>query len=146
MNEQPVIFLTHGAGPSFFLDGERHKWCKGLDKHSKAAQFFKDFTENVNLNKPTAILVFSAHWEETLCTIQTNSKPELYYDYGGFPPETYNLAWGARGAPDIAKQARNLLESNGIQCVENSKRGFDHGVFVPLKQMFPKADIPGMAI
>lgn len=142
MAEQPSFFLTHGAGPSFFMDGEKYKWCKGLDKNSKAARFFQSFVETVNLEKPSAILVVSAHWEEKICTIQTNSKPELYYDYGGFPPETYKLTWEAKGSPDIAKQAIALLESNGIKCQENDERGYDHGVFVPLKQIFPKAEIP----
>ncbi|XP_071132563.1 uncharacterized protein [Mytilus edulis] len=143
MSKQPVIFFTHGAGPCFYLDASKEKWCKGIDKHSNCAKSFKDLTKNANFKEPPrAILVLSAHWDENICTVQTNNKPELYYDYSGFPPEAYKLTWNVPGDVTMAKNVKVLLESKGIQCMENNKRGLDHGVFVPLKLAFPKADVP----
>ena len=94
--------------------------------------------------KPKAILVISAHWEETRHTVTTSPKPTLFYDYYGFPDETYKLEWRALGALDVAQRVRVLLEEAGIECGEDEKRGLDHGVFIPLKLAYPDAGIPGM--
>jgi aromatic ring-opening dioxygenase catalytic subunit (LigB family) len=144
MSNQPVLFLTHGPGPSFFLDASVIKGFKGVDKDSDAADFLRNLFKTVDIKCPKAILVLSAHWEETVCTVQVNNKPELYYDYSGFPPETYKLRWDVPGTADIAKQVKTLLESKGLKCKETTTRGLDHGVFVPLKLAVPNADIPGI--
>lgn len=102
------------------------------------------FQEKLNSHK--AVLVVSAHWEESDVTIQTTKKPDLYFDYYGFPPETYKLTWPAVGAPDLAKKIQNLLECKGIKCKTNSERGYDHGVFVPFKLIFPDPKVPGTII
>jgi len=91
---------------------------------------------------PTAVLVISAHWEESQFTVQTNPKPPMLYDYYGFPPNTYELQYPAPGSPILAARVKELLTKNGIKVKEDSKRGFDHGVFVPLLLALPKADVP----
>ncbi|XP_033745035.1 4,5-DOPA dioxygenase extradiol-like [Pecten maximus] len=139
---QPIIFLSHGAGPSFYMDAEQAPMFKGLDKNSKAARVLKSFVSDNHIKPPRALVVLSAHWQEETCCINTNDKHSLLYDYGGFPPETYTLEWPVTGDLDVARRVKELLEAGGIECKEEKKRGLDHGVFVPLKLVFPAADIP----
>jgi 4,5-DOPA dioxygenase extradiol len=86
--------------------------------------------------------VISAHWEEDRPTITHAAEPSLIYDYSGFPAEAYEIEYPALGEPHLANQLFMFLEDNGIEAVLAEKRGFDHGVFVPLKIMYPDADIP----
>ncbi|XP_062605565.1 uncharacterized protein LOC134267365 [Saccostrea cucullata] len=139
---QPVIFLSHGGGPSFFLSAKEMPLLKGLDKDSKGAEFLRTLTKTQDLRRPDCLVVLSAHWEESICTVNAGSPHTLYYDYGGFPPETYKIQWPAPGAPAIAQKVGKLLKDAGIKCAEETKRGLDHGVFVPLKLVFPEANIP----
>ena len=143
-NVQPIIFLSHGGGPSFFLDAKRMPMFKGMDKDSIAADFLRNLKQTVNLKKPEAILVISAHWEERDVTINTNTDHTLHFDYYNFPPETYKLTWPVKGAPEVARKAATRLAGKGIVCREDGVRGLDHGVFVPLKLVFPEADVPGI--
>jgi aromatic ring-opening dioxygenase catalytic subunit (LigB family) len=91
---------------------------------------------------PSAIVVLSAHWESDPIKITLSSKPSLVFDYGGFPPETYEYQYPAPGDPEIARKIGNLLDKEGISNELDEKRGLDHGVFVPLMIMFPEAKIP----
>ena len=95
-----------------------------------------------NIKKPSAIMVVSAHWEERIPTITSGSNPSLIYDYYGFPDESYNIKYACSGEPMLANRIYNLLESAGITSRLDDQRGFDHGLFVPLKIMYPVADIP----
>jgi aromatic ring-opening dioxygenase catalytic subunit (LigB family) len=92
--------------------------------------------------RPRAMLVVSGHWEERVPTLSAARNPGLIYDYYGFPPETYQLQWPAPGAPEVALRASELLREAGLPAGSDSTRGFDHGIFVPLKVAFPSADIP----
>lgn len=145
-NVQPIVFLSHGGGPSYFIDAKIIPAFKGMDKESEAAEFLRNFTKKTNLKKPKAILVVSAHWETVEVTVNTNTDHTLYFDYSGFPPETYKLQWPAKGSPEVARDIASLLAAKGIASREDSRRGLDHGVFVPLKLVYPEADIPGMSI
>ena len=79
-------------------------------------------------------------------TVQMTAQPDLFYDYSGFPPETYQLHWPAKGDPQLASQIRDLLKARGIQCATNGERGYDHGVFVPLLLVFPDpGKVPGQS-
>jgi aromatic ring-opening dioxygenase catalytic subunit (LigB family) len=91
---------------------------------------------------PRAVLVVSGHWEERVPTVSTAEEPALIFDYYGFPPETYQLRWDAPGAPEVARAVEELLRASGLAVASTPARGFDHGVFVPLKVVFPKAEIP----
>ncbi|XP_060071773.1 uncharacterized protein LOC132551614 [Ylistrum balloti] len=139
---QPIIFLSHGAGPSFYIDASQAPMLKGLDRDSKAARVLKNFASDHQIKTPRALVVLSAHWKEDTCTINTKDKHSLLYDYGGFPPETYKLQWPVVGDLDISRRTKELLEAKGIACREETQRGLDHGVFVPLKLVFPEANVP----
>jgi aromatic ring-opening dioxygenase catalytic subunit (LigB family) len=97
-------------------------------------------------SKPSAILVISAHWEEPLPTVMTALKPPMLYDYYGFSPEAYTLDWPAPGEPVLAAQVKALLEAAGFETGSDNRRGFDHGVFVPLMLAYPQADIPTLQL
>lgn len=92
--------------------------------------------------RPRAILAVSGHWEEAMPTVNAGARPPLLFDYGGFPDHTYHLTWPAPGDPDLATRVRALLSKAGIASGTNGVRGWDHGIFVPLKVMLPNADIP----
>ncbi|MEO1766278.1 DODA-type extradiol aromatic ring-opening family dioxygenase [Thiobacter aerophilum] len=132
---QPTLYLPHGAGPCFFMDWEPpDTWAR-----------HRAFLENLPATlpeRPRALLVISAHWEAPQFTVQKHPAPPLVFDYSGFPPHTYQLTWPAPGAPLLAEQVAGLLQAAGLACGFDERRGFDHGVFVPLKLAFPEADIP----
>ena len=107
-----------------------------------------DFTRRLpaQLTKPDAILVVSAHWEESVATLLGAPNPPLFYDYYGFPEEAYEITCPARGHSDLAERIAGLLEKNKIPARVDTRRGFDHGLFVPLKLMYPEPDIPSLQL
>ncbi|PIL20015.1 hypothetical protein P775_11710 [Puniceibacterium antarcticum] len=121
---QPTYFINHGGGPCFFLEpGPMRARCHELE---------------VRL---TAILVISGHWEEPRATVNDGATPPLLFDYSDFPAPTYELTWPAPGAPEVAARVKALLAATGIDSGSDSTRGWDHGVFVPMKVFLPDADI-----
>eukprot|EP00940_MAST-03C_sp_MAST-3C-sp2_P000599 g599.t1 len=89
------------------------------------------------------ILIISAHYETRGgLEITSQKNPGLLFDYSGFPQWTYALKYAPGGSPELANVIAKLLKANKIPCKLNSRRNLDHGVFVPLLLMFPKADIP----
>jgi aromatic ring-opening dioxygenase catalytic subunit (LigB family) len=92
--------------------------------------------------RPKAILLVSGHWETADFTVHTGDRPDLLFDYYGFPAHTYKLRWDAPGAPDVARRAADLLREAGFATSEEAARGWDHGVFIPMKVALPDADIP----
>ncbi len=96
--------------------------------------------------RPDAIVVVTAHWEAAAFTIASGPNPELIYDYGGFPPHTYEVTYPAPGAPEVARRAAELASAQGIEVVLDPDHGWDHGVFVPLAVSWPNADIPVVAV
>ncbi len=131
---QPALFIPHGGGPCFFMPDPANHW-------GGMAAFLRSLPTRLP-ETPVAILVVSAHWETDGFRLTAGETPSLVYDYYGFPPETYALRYAAPGAPTIAAQAVALLREHGIAVEPDTERGFDHGVFVPLKVAFPNADIP----
>ena len=75
-------------------------------------------------------------------TVNAAPAHSLYFDYYGFPEHTYRLTYPAKGSPDLAARIRDLLGQAGIDSATETSRGLDHGVFVPLKLVYPDADIP----
>ena len=90
----------------------------------------------------SAVLMVTGHWEERAFAVASNSQPPMVYDYGGFPPHTFQIQYPAPGSPHLATQVKDLLGGAGLQANLNDKRGFDHGVFVPMYVMYPNADMP----
>lgn len=105
------------------------------------AQFLRSLPETLPI-RPRAILIVSGHWETSGFTLTASSKPPLLFDYYGFPPHTYQLRYEAPGAPQLAQRAAALLREAGFSAALDMQRGLDHGVFVPLKVVYPEADIP----
>ena len=92
--------------------------------------------------RPTALLVISAHWEETEFSVTEGLRPSLLFDYYGFPEHTYRLTYPAAGSVELATHIKLLLAEAGIAARGDGERGFDHGVFIPFKLIYPDADIP----
>jgi aromatic ring-opening dioxygenase catalytic subunit (LigB family) len=134
---QPSIFLPHGGGPCFFMD-----WTWGPADTWHATERFLAGLAATLPALPRALLVVSGHWEEPAFTVSTAARPELIFDYSGFPPHTYKLTWPAPGDPKLARRVHALLKNAGLPAAKNPTRGYDHGVFVPLKVAFPQAEIP----
>lgn len=126
-----VLYLSHGGGPLPLL---------GDASHAELIDFLKRIPDQ--LENPPAIVVVSAHWEASIPTVIGGVTPSLLYDYSGFPPESYEIDYPVPGEPVLAKRIVNQLQSQGITAGINEQRGFDHGVFVPLKLMYPEAIIP----
>ncbi len=127
----PVLFVPHGGGPMPLL---------GEANHRELTAFMQSVS--TDLPRPKAILVITAHWEEAVATISSNSAPGMFYDYYGFPPESYQFKYPASGSPELAQTIASLLSAAGIQSQLDPQRDFDHGTFVPLMLMYPQADIP----
>lgn len=130
----PTLFLPHGGGPCFFMDDPDGMW-------TRMADFLRGVITGLP-ERPRALLVVSGHWEEPIFKVTGHAQPPLIYDYGGFPPHTYALTWPAPGAPDLAADIVQRLHAAGIEAAVDATRGWDHGVFIPLKVALPDADIP----
>lgn len=132
MSEQArALFISHGGGPMPLL---------GDPGHTELVSTLKAIASK--LTRPEAIIVVSAHWEESVPTITAGSHPALIYDYYGFPEESYSIQYPCVGQPDLAADIHRLLSNAGIESRLDGQRGFDHGLFVPLRIMYPEADIP----
>jgi len=127
----PVLYVTHGGGPLPLL---------GEPSQADLTRFLQSVANR--FDKPKAILIVSAHWETRYPTLTSGDHPPLIYDYGGFPPESYTIQYPAPGSPQLASETARLLERAGMNAQFNPNRGYDHGMFVPLKLMYPEADIP----
>jgi 4,5-DOPA dioxygenase extradiol len=123
----PALYLSHGAPPLAddpIWPGQLAAW-------------------SAELPRPTSILVVSAHWEDAPLTIGATTNVPLTYDFWGFPEHYYRVAYPAPGAPELAEKVRKLV---GTPVRDEPTRGLDHGVYVPLVEMFPAADVPVLQV
>ncbi|HPA71419.1 MAG TPA: class III extradiol ring-cleavage dioxygenase [Spirochaetota bacterium] len=127
----PVLYFPHGGGPLPLL---------GDAGHRKMIEFLEGIAPS--LGRPSAIVVISAHWEEDAATVTSGASPGLIYDYYGFPEEAYRIQYPAPGDPALAAEIFKMLKAAGIEGRLTPERGFDHGLFVPLKILYPDAGIP----
>lgn len=134
-NNRSILFLSHGGGPLPLL---------GDESHIEMVKNLKRIAEKID--RPSAILLISAHWEEEAPTITSGTNPSLIYDYYGFPEESYQIEYPCTGNPLLAGKVAQRLNASGIANRLDEDRGFDHGLFVPLKIMYPEADIPCVQI
>jgi len=134
-DQAQIVYFSHGGGPLPILGDASHKAMIDFMLHLPS-----------RLRKPDAILVISAHWEESTATLLGASTPPMFYDYYGFPEEAYEINYPAPGSPDLAKRIAGLLGKNDISAHIDPQRGFDHGLFIPLKMMYPQADIPSLQL
>jgi aromatic ring-opening dioxygenase catalytic subunit (LigB family) len=130
----PTLYIPHGGGPCFFMDwNPPHAW-------DKLAAWLGKLGES--LPRPKAIVVISGHWEADAISATGAQRPPLLYDYYGFPEHTYRIQYPAPGAPELAQEIAELLASRGIASQIDPARGFDHGVFIPFKVIYPDAGVP----
>jgi aromatic ring-opening dioxygenase catalytic subunit (LigB family) len=137
----PTLYIPHGGGPCFSMDpppDDPHRW-DGLASHLRGI--------DASLGaRPRAVLVISGHWETEQPTVNVAERPTLLFDYHGFPEHTYRLKYPVAGAPDLEPRVRSLLAAAGFDLHVDSKRGLDHGVFVPFMLIYPRADVPIMQL
>jgi 4,5-DOPA dioxygenase extradiol len=122
----PVIFAAHGAPVLLDDDG----WVGELAAWANA------------MPRPTAVLMVSAHWDQRPTTLGATRPVPLVYDFYGFPERYYQTKYPAPGAPELATRVRGLLQGKSIEVTDDPERGLDHGAYVPLVAMYPKADVP----
>eukprot|EP00567_Pseudictyota_dubia_P008411 CAMPEP_0197439260 /NCGR_PEP_ID=MMETSP1175-20131217/6042_1 /TAXON_ID=1003142 /ORGANISM="Triceratium dubium, Strain CCMP147" /LENGTH=293 /DNA_ID=CAMNT_0042969139 /DNA_START=115 /DNA_END=996 /DNA_ORIENTATION=+ len=129
----PALFVNHGGGP-----------LPLLGRQPDIASHLRDAASSIPA--PRSIVVISAHWESDPIRITSHPSPAMLYDYGGFPPETYQYEYSAPGDPELAQRIQTLMRVEGIEAELDSERGFDHGVFVPLMIMYPEANVPVVCV
>jgi 4,5-DOPA dioxygenase extradiol len=124
---QPTLFVSHGA-PTFALQpGVAGAQLMALGQA---------------LRKPEAVLVVSPHWRSQSLRVAGTAHPRTIHDFGGFPQQLYSLQYPAPGAPQWAQRTTRLLQSVGYKAELDMHQGLDHGAWVPLSYLFPKADVP----
>ncbi len=130
-----IVYFSHGGGPLPILGDAGH-------------QAMVDFMTRLpsRLRRPDAILVISAHWEEKIATLTGARNPPLFFDYYGFPEEAYTLTYPVPGSPELAHRIVDILGGHNMPARLDSRRGLDHGLFIPLKMMYPQADIPSLQL
>ncbi|MCF6093775.1 dioxygenase [Microaerobacter geothermalis] len=128
----PTLFVCHGAPSLVIEDNEYTRFLKNLAK---------------KLNKPEAIVIFTAHWESEVMKISSLKGPyETIYDFYGFPEELYSIKYPAKGSVQLSEQLQEMFQTKGIKTVKDTQRGLDHGSWVILQLMYPEADVPVVQI
>ncbi len=134
MSRMPTYFISHGGGPWPWME-DRRAQLRPLEE--SLADIPKQLPET-----PRAILMVSGHWETPGFAVMASPKPPMVYDYFGFPAFTYEISYPAPGAPELAKRTAELIAGAGLPASLDTVQGFDHGVFAPMKVMYPQADVP----
>lgn len=127
----PSLFLAHGSPMLAIQDTDYTRFLKTLGE----------------TYKPKAIVIFTAHWESEVLTISSSDNEyETIYDFGGFPPELYEIKYRAKGSSHIASILETKFKNKGISVHHNMTRGLDHGSWTLLHRMYPEANIPVVQI
>lgn len=131
----PTYFLSHGGGPWPFMHDEYGA------AHARLAAALAAIPAALP-EVPRAMLVVSGHWEESELAVMAHPAPPMLYDYYGFPRHTYEIVYPAPGDPTLARRVQELLRRAGFEARLDAERGYDHGAFVPLAVMHPRAEVP----
>ncbi len=131
MNRMPSLFVSHGA-PTFAIEP------------AQAGPLLARLGRE--LPKPRAVLVLSPHWITRDVRVSSTAQPETIHDFGGFPAELYSIQYPAPGAPDVAARALELLNADGWNATADERRGMDHGAWVPVRHLYPDADVPVLQV
>lgn len=129
MKKFPALFIGHGSPMNVIAD---NSFTKSLQQIG------------INLPKPKAIVVVSAHWLTEGTFAATSNTPETIYDFSGFPRELYQIKYPASGSTELAENIIQHLKAVPVQ--PDSEMGYDHGAWTVLHHMYPKADIPTLQI
>ncbi|HEY3174814.1 MAG TPA: class III extradiol ring-cleavage dioxygenase [Candidatus Polarisedimenticolia bacterium] len=129
----PALFISHGA-PTLALEPEG-TCARALRRWAEACP------------SPRALLVMSAHWEAPgPIRVTSAGRPPLIYDFAGFPDPLYALTYPAPGDPGLAAEVIRRLHDADLPAQEDPDRGWDHGVWIPLRLAFPEPRIPVVEI
>ena len=123
----PTLFIPHGA-PTFAL----RPGAAGAALTEAAGR----------LPRPRAIVIVSPHWDTEVPTVGHAERPATIHDFYGFPQELYELSYPATGCPEGAREVAAAIAAAGLPVREASSQGLDHGAWVPLRMMYPDADVP----
>lgn len=123
----PPLFVSHGAPNMILYDSPTRSFLAEL---------------GARLPRPKAVVSISAHFMASRPAVVADPKPEMIYDFGGFERELYTMTYPAPGEPTLAGRILDLFETAGLEPARIEKRGYDHGTWIPLKLMYPAADIP----
>lgn len=127
----PTLFISHGS-PMFAVEpGRLGPQLAALGRA---------------LPRPRAVLVMSPHWMSRGVEVQAIAMPPTIHDFGGFPPLLYTLSYPAAGAPAVAEDVAARLAAAGIPARITANGGLDHGAWVPLRHLYPQADVPVLQI
>jgi len=137
MTRLPTYFVSHGGGP--------WPWMKDQygPTYAELEASLVDIKRQVGV-RPKAVLVVTSHWETDEFTVSSGTAPGMIYDYGGFPPHTYQIRYPAPGEPQLASRVAQLLTDAGQPARLDAERGFDHGTFSMLAPIYPEADMPAV--
>jgi 4,5-DOPA dioxygenase extradiol len=131
MTTLPSLYISHGSPMTALqpgLTGERLAELAAV------------------LPRPRAIVMASAHWLSRQPLVGSAATPETIHDFGGFPAGLYQLRYPAPGAPALAERVMQLLDHADLTPIADPGRGLDHGAWVPLRLLYPAADIPVVPI
>lgn len=131
MPDLPVLFISHGA-PTFALE-------PGLLGPQLTAL-------GQRLQGVRAVLVISAHWQAHGADVTGAAAPQTVHDFGGFPEPLYRLRYPAPGATALAAETAAQLQAAGFESAVDPRRGLDHGAWVPLLHLLPRADVPVLQV
>lgn len=123
-DRMPALYIGHGAPP--LLDDPL--WSSQLSGLAG------------DLPRPKAILIVSAHWESAPVMLSADGAP-LVYDFGGFAEKYYRMTYATPPATALAERIAAMMPDTE-PVHQHPSRGLDHGAWVPLKIMYPDADIP----
>ena len=124
----PSIYISHGSPSLALTENSTTNFLKNLPK---------------SFETPKYILVISAHWITRNLKILYKERPSTIHDFYNFPQELYELTYNAPSSKEKNDEVINLLQSNGIEIQKDySRGGYDHGVWSPLRFLYPKANIP----
>ncbi|KGE19421.1 DODA-type extradiol aromatic ring-opening family dioxygenase [Paenibacillus wynnii] len=127
----PAFFIAHGSPLLALEDNDYTRFLARLGQ---------------DLPLPRGIVVFSAHWDSPEQLVTVDGQHETQHDFYGFPDEMYELVYPAPGDPLLSRRICELFKKHNLAHQPILGRGLDHGVWVILQKMFPKADIPVVAL
>jgi 4,5-DOPA dioxygenase extradiol len=122
----PALFISHGSPMLAVSDSPARRFLQQLGSE---------------LPRPSAVVVWSAHYDTPRTEVTGAAHPETIHDFGGFPRELYELRYPAPGDPELAARCVEQLATVGITARVDRRRGFDHGAWIPLKLMYAAADV-----